>query len=109
MAELAQVKQRWALTGRACRACSSASTPSATPRGAEGLRRQLRHRLRRAARHARRDGGAAKQFKVFYAKVPGKTDTSYTIDHTAGPMCWTPRALRLFTRYGRAPKRWRPT
>jgi len=28
--------------------------------------------------------GAAKQFKVFYQKVPGPTETSYTIDHTAG-------------------------
>jgi protein SCO1/2 len=25
----------------------------------------------------------ARQFKAFYAKKPGKTDTSYTIDHTA--------------------------
>jgi protein SCO1 len=27
---------------------------------------------------------AAKAFKVFFAKVPGKTEGSYTIDHTAG-------------------------
>jgi len=26
----------------------------------------------------------AKQFKVFYQKVPGPTETSYTLDHTAG-------------------------
>ncbi len=26
----------------------------------------------------------AKQFKIFYQKVPGPTETSYTIDHTAG-------------------------
>ena len=26
----------------------------------------------------------AKAFKIFFAKVPGKTETSYTIDHTAG-------------------------
>ena len=26
----------------------------------------------------------AKEFKVFYQKVPGPTETSYTIDHTAG-------------------------
>ena len=26
----------------------------------------------------------AKQFKVFYQKVPGRTETSYTMDHTAG-------------------------
>jgi hypothetical protein len=35
---------------------------------------------------------AAKEFKVFFAKVPGKTDTSYTIDHTAGSTSSMPRA-----------------
>lgn len=44
---------------------------------------------------------AAKQFKVFYAKVPGKTDGSYTMDHTAGSYVLDATGrLRLFTRYG---------
>lgn len=44
---------------------------------------------------------AAKQFKVFYAKVPGKTDTSYTMDHTAGSYVFDAQGrVRLFTRYG---------
>ncbi|MFT3817676.1 MAG: SCO family protein [Rubrivivax sp.] len=44
---------------------------------------------------------AAKQFKVFYAKVPGKTDTSYTMDHTAGSYVFDAGGrVRLFTRYG---------
>jgi protein SCO1 len=44
---------------------------------------------------------AAKNFKVFYAKVPGKTATSYTIDHTAGSYIFdTQGRVRLFTRYG---------
>ncbi|MBK7059986.1 MAG: SCO family protein [Rubrivivax sp.] len=44
---------------------------------------------------------AAKQFKVFYAKVPGKTDSSYTVDHTAGSYVFdTNGHIRLFTRYG---------
>jgi len=44
---------------------------------------------------------AAKHFKVFYAKVPGKTDTSYTIDHTAGAYVFDTRGrVRLFTRHG---------
>jgi protein SCO1/2 len=43
----------------------------------------------------------AKDFKVFYAKVPGKTDGSYTMDHTAGSYIFdTQGRLRLFTRYG---------
>ncbi len=44
---------------------------------------------------------AAKEFKVFYAKVPGKTETSYTVDHTAGSYVFDAQGkVRLFTRYG---------
>ena len=44
---------------------------------------------------------AAKEFKVFFAKVPGKTATSYTVDHTAGSYVFdTQGRVRLFTRYG---------
>jgi protein SCO1 len=44
---------------------------------------------------------AAKQFKVFYAKVPGKTEGSYTMDHTAGSYVLDAQGhVRLFTRYG---------
>jgi len=43
----------------------------------------------------------AKEFKVFYAKVPGKTPGSYTMDHTAGSYIFDPQGrIRLFTRYG---------
>ena len=44
---------------------------------------------------------AAKHFKVFFAKVPGKTEGSYTIDHTAGAYVFDPQGrVRLFTRHG---------
>jgi len=44
---------------------------------------------------------AAQEFKVFYAKVPGKTPGSYTMDHTAGSYVFDADGhLRLFTRYG---------
>ena len=44
---------------------------------------------------------AAKEFKVFFAKVPGKTETSYTVDHTAGSYVFDAQGkVRLFTRYG---------
>ena len=44
---------------------------------------------------------AAKQFKVFYAKVPGQTESSYTMDHTAGSYVFDADGrIRLFTRYG---------
>jgi protein SCO1 len=43
----------------------------------------------------------AKHFKVFYAKVPGATETSYTMDHTAGSYIFDAKGqVRLFTRYG---------
>jgi protein SCO1 len=43
----------------------------------------------------------AKDYKVYYRKVPGKTPTSYTIDHSAGSYVYdTKGQLRLFTRYG---------
>lgn len=44
---------------------------------------------------------AAKEFKVFYAKVPGKTAGSYTMDHTAASFIFdTQGRVRVFSRYG---------
>ena len=43
----------------------------------------------------------AKDYKVYYKKVEGKTATSYTMDHSAGSYVYdTQGQLRLFTRYG---------
>ena len=43
----------------------------------------------------------AKEFKVFYAQVPGKTEGSYTVDHTAGTYVFDATGkVRLFVRYG---------
>jgi len=47
----------------------------------------------------------AKDFKVFYKKVPGSTPDTYTIDHTAGSYVYDPSGkLRLFTRYNTQPE-----
>ena len=44
---------------------------------------------------------AAKEFKVFFAKVPGKVEGSYTMDHTAGAFILDAKGNpRLFERYG---------
>jgi len=44
---------------------------------------------------------AAKEFKVFYAKVAGKASGSYTMDHTAASYVLDPSGrVRLFVRYG---------
>jgi protein SCO1/2 len=45
----------------------------------------------------------AKDFKVFYQKVSGKTPGSYTMDHTAGTYVFDPQGrVRLFIRYGQS-------
>jgi protein SCO1/2 len=44
---------------------------------------------------------AAKEFKIFYAKVPGKTAGSYTMDHSAASFVFDPAGrVRLFVPYG---------
>lgn len=46
----------------------------------------------------------AKEFKVFYAKVPGKTPGSYTMDHTAASYVFDKNGkIRLFVRSGQGP------
>ena len=43
----------------------------------------------------------AKDFKIYYKKVPGASASSYTMDHSAGSYVFdTQGQLRLFTRYG---------
>jgi protein SCO1 len=43
----------------------------------------------------------AKDYKVHYKKVDGKTATSYTMDHSAGSYVYDPAGnVRLYTRYG---------
>ena len=47
----------------------------------------------------------AKEFKIYYKKVEGKTPTSYTIDHSAASYVYdTKGQLRLYTRYGTGPQ-----
>lgn len=47
----------------------------------------------------------AKDFKVFYKKVEGKTPTSYTMEHSAASFVYdTQGRLRLYVRPGSGPK-----
>ena len=47
----------------------------------------------------------AKDFKVFYQKVPGKTPSSYSVDHTAGSYVFDKQGrIRLFLRHGQGPE-----
>lgn len=43
----------------------------------------------------------AKEFRVFYRKVPNKDGTNYSMDHTAASYVFDPQGrVRLFARYG---------
>ncbi len=47
----------------------------------------------------------AKDFKIYYKKVEGRTPTSYSMDHSAGSYIYDPKGrLRLYNRYGSAPE-----
>ena len=47
----------------------------------------------------------AKDFKVFYRKVPGSAPGSYTLDHSAASYVYDPKGqLRLYVRYGAGPQ-----
>lgn len=46
----------------------------------------------------------AKDFKVFYARSPGKTPDTYSIDHSTGSFAFDPQGkLRLLLRHGETP------
>jgi protein SCO1/2 len=54
---------------------------------------------------AEQTAAAAKEFKVFFAKVPGKSPGSYTMDHSAASFVFDPAGrVRLFVPYGSDPK-----
>ena len=47
----------------------------------------------------------AKDFKVYYKKVDGKTPTAYSMDHSAASYVYDQHGhLRLYTRYGSGPQ-----
>ncbi|MES2943923.1 MAG: SCO family protein [Pseudomonadota bacterium] len=47
----------------------------------------------------------AKDFKVYYKKVDGKTPGSYSMDHSAGSYVYDPQGrIRLYNRYGTGPE-----
>lgn len=47
----------------------------------------------------------AKDFKIYYKKVPGISPGSYTMDHTAGSYAFDPQGnLRLFIKHAQGPE-----
>jgi protein SCO1/2 len=54
---------------------------------------------------AAQTAAVAKEFKIFYAKVPGSNAGNYTLDHTAGTYVFDRDGkLRLFVRNGQDPR-----
>jgi protein SCO1/2 len=54
--------------------------------------------------NAEETAAAAKRFKVFYRKAPGRTADSYTVDHTAASYVFdTSGRIRLYVRNGTPP------
>jgi protein SCO1/2 len=77
-----------------------------TPELLEGLRRQLRPDFVGLRGTPTRRKAVAKEFKVFYAKVPGKTEAATPWTTPPAAYIFDPQGrVRLFTRYGRAPRR----
>ena len=47
----------------------------------------------------------AKDFKIYYKKVPGTSPDSYTMDHTAGSYAFDPQGhLRLYIKHAQGPE-----
>ena len=47
----------------------------------------------------------AKDFKIYYKKVPGQSPGSYTMDHTAGSYAFDPQGrLRLYIKHAQGPE-----
>jgi protein SCO1/2 len=55
--------------------------------------------------NAEQTAAVAREFKIFYSKVPGSAPGSYTLDHTAGTYVFDRQGkLRLFVRNGQDPR-----
>ena len=62
-------------------------------------------RYGRAFHRVARDAALAKDYKIYFKKVDGKTPTSYSMDHSAQSYIYDPQGrLRLYSRYGSDPK-----
>jgi len=102
MAELAQVKKALGADGERVQGVFVSIDPARdTPEILKAYMASFDPTFVALRGTAEQTAAAAKEFKVFYAKVPGKTPGSYTMDHTAGSYLFDPQGrLRLFVRFG---------
>jgi protein SCO1/2 len=102
MAELAQVKQSLGADGERVQGIFVTVDPERdTPEVLKAYAANFDPSFVALRGNAEQTSAAAREFKVFYAKAPGKTPGSYTVDHTAGSYVIDREGrLRLFERYG---------
>lgn len=102
MLELAQVKQSLGADGERVQGIFVTIDPERdTPEVLKAYMASFDPSFIALRGNATETAAAAKEFKVFYAKVPGKTEGSYTMDHTAGAyLIDASGRLRLFVRHG---------
>ncbi len=106
MAELAEVKRKLGADGAAVRGIFVTVDPQRdTPELLKAYVSNFDPGFVALRGTPEQTAATAKHFKVFYAKVPGKTEGSYTIDHTAGSYLFdTQGRVRVFTRHGAGPE-----
>lgn len=102
MAELAQIKKAMGKDGERVQGVFVSVDPERdTPEILKGYMASFDTSFVALRGTVEQTKAAAKEFKVFYGKVPGKTEGSYSVDHTAGSFVFDPAGkVRLFVRYG---------
>lgn len=102
MAELAQVKQALGPDGDKLQALFMTVDPERdTPEVLKAYMENFDPSFLALRPSPEELAAVAKDFKVYYKKVEGKTPTSYTMDHSAGSYVYDPQGrLRLYVRYG---------
>jgi protein SCO1/2 len=103
MAELAQVKKALGKDGERLQAVFVSVDPERdTPQVLKGYVGSFDPSFVALRGTPEQTAATAKAFKVFYAKAPGKTPGSYTVDHSAGSYVFdTQGRVRLFESYGK--------
>ena len=106
MAELAQVKKQLGADGEKLQAVFVSIDPERdTPEILKSYLASFDPSFVALRGSAEQTQAAAKEFKVYFAKVPGKTEGSYTMDHSAGAFILDAKGNpRVFERYGAGPE-----
>ncbi len=102
MAELAQVKKQLGADGERLQSVFITVDPKRdTPQLLKGYVESFDPSFVALRGTPEQTAATAKEFKVFFAQVPGKTEGSYSVDHTAGSYVFDAQGkVRLFVRHG---------